>query len=129
MDVLSALIGALQRDASATVRSQAALVLGEIEPYSAQAGLALERTAEGDRSPEVRTAAREALWKYHLNGYKSQYFQERMHYQTTEPPLAKTSVIKRMSATDPPSVVIRQTPPEPNAPERPKLLPSPVPTS
>lgn len=129
MDVLSALIGALQRDASAAVRRQAAVVLGEIEPYSAQAGLALERTAEGDRSPEVRIAAHEALWKYHLNGYKSQYFQERMHYQTPEPPLAKASVIKRMGGMDPPSVVIRQTPPEPISPARPKLLPSPVPTS
>lgn len=130
MDVLSALIGALQRDASASVRTQAAVVLGEIEPYSAQAGLALERTAEGDRAPEVRTVAREALWKYHLNGYKSQYFQERVHFQTAEPPLAKTSTIKRTALTEPqPGVVIGATPAAPPTPPKPKLLPAPVPTS
>lgn len=129
MEVLSALIGALQRDSSAAVRVQAATVLGEISPYSAQAGLALERTAEGDRSFEVREAAKAALWEYHLNGYRSQFFAERMTFQTAEPPLAKVSTIRPMAGAIPslPSVMVR--PPEIAVRVKPvpRLTPSVVP--
>jgi hypothetical protein len=94
LNVLSALIGTLQRDTSEIVRREAANVLGDIKPYSAQAGLALERTADSDRSPLVKAAAREALWEYHLNGYKSQKLAEMVMYQTAEPPLAKAAPIR-----------------------------------
>ena len=127
MDVLSALIGALQRDESADVRLRAARALAGITPYSAQAGLALERTADGDRSQAVRDAAREVLWQYHLNGYQSQFLAERTTYQTAEPPLAPPKVpIRMMSASAPP---VELTPPEPKVetPAR-TLPPSPVPT-
>lgn len=106
MEVLSALIGALQRDSAEQVRLEAVRGLGSIEPYSAQAGLALERAADGDRSAEVQKAARDALWKYHLNGYRSQYFLERMLYQTPEPPLAKAGGIRKASASEATAQVI-----------------------
>jgi hypothetical protein len=52
------------------VRSDAAGSLGRLRPISQQAGYALEQTQNNDASVRVRLAARQALWQYHLVGYR-----------------------------------------------------------
>jgi hypothetical protein len=87
-EIIPALITAIQRDPSATVRSVAAETIGRLKPVSQQAGVALEQTLASDPVEEVRKAAQKALWDYHLNGYRS-VGANPSHPQTAEPPLAK----------------------------------------
>src|SRR5215204_5365035 len=63
--VVPALIDALGRDASPSVRAEAATTLGKLRPISQQAGYALEQAQNNDAVMRVRMAARQALWQYH----------------------------------------------------------------
>src|SRR5213078_4587461 len=56
---------------STAVRSEAATSLGKLRPVSQQAGYALEQATANDTSMRVRMAARQALWQYHLVGFRS----------------------------------------------------------
>ncbi len=86
-DVMPALIGALKRDEAESVRVTAAEVIAQHKTVFPVAGAALESAAT-DRSPLVRNAAKQALWAYHLNGYRSATAAEKFTAQTDEPPLA-----------------------------------------
>ena len=55
---------------------------------TALAGVALEAAASGDSSPLVRLAAKQTLWEYHLNGYRSPKGADGIASQTVEPPIA-----------------------------------------
>ncbi|HSQ56415.1 MAG TPA: HEAT repeat domain-containing protein, partial [Gemmata sp.] len=87
-DVMPSLIGALRSNA-ATVRAAAAETIGRYHTVFPLAGAALESAAEADPSPIVRDAAKQSLWEYHLNGYKSPKGTELFLTQTVEPPIAK----------------------------------------
>jgi len=89
-EVMSALITALKKDAAA-VRASAAEVIGKFKNVFPLAGNALESAAESDPDPRVRTAAKQALWDYHLNGYRSAKSAETAITQTAEPPFARTN--------------------------------------
>ncbi|HEY1377595.1 MAG TPA: HEAT repeat domain-containing protein [Gemmataceae bacterium] len=69
-NLVTALIDALGRDASPAVRAEAATSLGKLRPISQQAGYALEQAQNNDAAARVRLAARQALWQYHLVGYR-----------------------------------------------------------
>jgi len=87
-DIQSALISALQKDTSSSVRSEAAQSLSKLRPVNQQAGFALETALASDASIRVRMAARTALWTYTLLGYRSGKQEETNQDQTGEPPLA-----------------------------------------
>src|SRR5262249_40361948 len=70
-EIMTGLIGALSRDSSASVRSEAAASLGKLRPISQQAGYALEQAQNNDGSLRVRMSARQALFQYHIVGYRS----------------------------------------------------------
>jgi hypothetical protein len=70
-EIMTGLIDALGRDASPAVRSEAATSLGRLRPLSQPAGYALEQAQNNDSSMRVRMSARQALWQYHLVGYRS----------------------------------------------------------
>jgi len=70
-DITAALTDALVRDTSPGVRAEAASSLGKLRPISQQAGYALEQAQANDASMRVRLAARQALWQYHLVGYRN----------------------------------------------------------
>ncbi|VTT98005.1 hypothetical protein : : HEAT_2 [Gemmataceae bacterium] len=86
-DVIPALLAALRKDA-AGVRAAAAEVIGKFKTTFPLAGSALEKVAETDPDPAVRSAAKQALWDYHLNGYRSTKSVEAASSQTAEPPIA-----------------------------------------
>jgi hypothetical protein len=65
---------------------------GQYPTLFAQAGLALEEALEQDPVPAVQEAARQALWNYHLLGYRSSKGVEGFVGQTQEPPLAPQAV-------------------------------------
>jgi hypothetical protein len=87
-DLIPTLIATLQRDPSPAVRAEAAETIGKLKPVAQQAGVALEQTLAADPADEVRKAAQQALWDYHLNGYRSAGVNP-AHPQTPEPPVAK----------------------------------------
>jgi hypothetical protein len=88
LDVLPTLVNSLKQDPSPAVRAAAAEVIGEMKPVQQNAGVALEQTNANDPSESVRKAAQQALWQYHLNGYRSAGANATLP-QTAEPPLAK----------------------------------------
>jgi HEAT repeats len=87
-DVIPTLTNSLQQDPSALVRASVAESLGRLKPTSQSAGAVLEQTVAADPSEAVRKAAQQALWQYHLNGYRSSSANAAIP-QTAEPPLAK----------------------------------------
>jgi hypothetical protein len=100
--VIQILSDAILKDQSPLVRQSA---IGAIERYKAVftlGGLALETAMERDASPEVRSAARQALWGYHLMGYKSVRDLDDFIRQTPEPPLAKPPGVKAPVTAEPP---------------------------
>src|SRR4051812_34622363 len=66
-EVAAALVAALQKDASSSVRLEAAESLGQLGQVFPVAGQALEAAAANDSSTLVRLAAKRSLWEYHLN--------------------------------------------------------------
>ena len=122
-EVVTALTAALQKDASAAVRAEAAETLGQLGQVVPHVGAALEAAAAGDASPAVRLAAKKSLWEYHLNGYRSPKGADGMAAQTIEPPLASPAAPRPASA-----VVFAPPPPVPSfAPPAPGRTPTPVP--
>lgn len=103
-EVMPALIGALKKDAAA-VRATAAEVIGRFRTVFPLAGEALESAAEVDPSNTVRDAAKQSLWTYHLNGYKSVRDVEGLGTQTAEPPIARPAVARPAVTTEPPTAV------------------------
>lgn len=122
-EVIPTLIATLQRDASATVRAAAADVIGRFKVIYPLAGLALENAAESDPSAEVRGAAQQALWEYHLNGYRSSRGADGIAGQTPEPPLAKLPAPRPTIVTPPPPVLVVPIPQVPSNPPVPKISP------
>ena len=118
-DVIPALVATLQRDPAAQVRADAAEALGHFRTVFPLAGSALEAAAETDPAVAVRDVAKQALWEYHLLGYRSSRGADGFHGQTAEPPIAPRPQPR-------PAVVVR--PPAPAVvPVRVEL--PPVPTS
>lgn len=70
-EVIPGLIASLQKDPSPAVRIKAVEALGELKPIAEPAGLAMEAVKTTDPDPKVRKAVGDALWQYHLNGYKT----------------------------------------------------------
>src|SRR5262245_3982213 len=118
-DVATALVTALQSDVSAVVRAEAAESIGQLGYVFPLAGLALETAAESDASPAVRGAAKQALWEYHLIGYRSTKGADGIAGQTAEPPIASPPGPR-------PAVALIPAPPAPSTPTLPQL-PAPAP--
>ena len=122
-EVVTALTAALQKDASAAVRAEAAEARGQVGQVVPHAGAALEAAAAGDASPAVRLAAKKSLWEYHLNGYRSPKGADGMAAQTIEPPFASPAGPRPASA-----VVFAPPPPVPSfVPPAPAVAPTPPP--
>jgi hypothetical protein len=127
-EILATLIDALAKDASPAVRSEVATSIGRLRPISQQAGYALEQATANDGSMRVRMSARQALWQYHLVGYRSGKPTEMQAPPATPvaaaptgpstPPGMQTRVTQRI-ATGP----FRETPEPPLA----EPLPTPAP--
>jgi hypothetical protein len=112
-EVVPALTAALQRDRSAAVRAKAAEAIGQFKVVFVPAGVALETAAELDPSPAVRDAARQALWEYHLNGYRSTRGADGIAGQTSEPPLARPAITRVQAVVPPPPTAKRPLDPSP----------------
>ena len=108
-EVAAGLTTALQKDASAGVRAEAAQSLGQLDQVYPLAGVALEAAAAGDSSPVVRLAAKRSLWEYHLSGYRSPKGADGTAAQTVEPPIAPPAGAK-------PVVALVPAPPAPTVP-------------
>lgn len=63
-EIVPALVEALQKDSSSSVRAQAAESLGKIKPTSHEAAQALDQAVDGDKSFMVRFKARTARLGY-----------------------------------------------------------------
>lgn len=103
-DAVLALVATLQRDSAPAVRVEAADAIRQFRLVFPVAGLSLETAAETDPSPLVRDAAQQALWEYHLLGYRSSKGTDGFAGQTAEPPLAKPPA-RVVKAAAPPIVV------------------------
>jgi hypothetical protein len=115
-EVIPALIAALRKD-SASVRASAAEAIGRFRTVYPLAGAALEIAAESDPSQAVRDAAKQSLWEYHLNGYKST--KDTFFSQTAEPPIAKPATPQPPITTEPtpaPAIVVANLVPTPEPP-------------
>lgn len=121
-DVVPALMNSLQQDPSATVRAAVAETLGKLKPVSQEAGSVLELSVVGDPSEAVRKASQQALWQYHLNGYRSSAANAATP-QTAEPPLAKPKTI--LPRPPVPTVLTSKTPAAPT----PTPTPAPPPAA
>src|SRR5438552_1571732 len=88
-DMIPTLLGALQKDPAPQVRADAAEAIGQFKLVFPLAGLALEAAAESDPSRAVRQSAQQALWEYHLTGYRSSRGADGIAGQTAEPPIAR----------------------------------------
>jgi hypothetical protein len=88
-DVVPALIGALQKDPSTAVRTEAVDSIGRMKPVSPTAAVALETALQSDPDPKVREAIKAALWQYHLNGYRTPPTGGSLATQTNEPPFSR----------------------------------------
>jgi HEAT repeats len=108
-EIIVGLIGAVTRDASPAVRAEAAASLGKIRPISQQAGYALEQAQNNDGSIRVRMAARQALFQYHLVGYRSgrpEQNAERDGAQTVSGPAGSAGPVGIVKSPQTPTKVI-----------------------
>ncbi len=105
-DVVPALIATLQRDPAAQVRADAAEALGNYRTVFPLAGAALETAAEADPAPVVRDMAKQALWEYHLLGYRSSRGSDGFLGQTPEPPVAARPQPRPVAVLQPPAPAI-----------------------
>jgi len=108
VDVVPALIAALRKDGSDAVRAGAAEALGRFNVVYPLAGVTLEDAAESDPSPAVRGAARQALWEYHLIGYRSAKGADGFAGQTIEPPIARPAQAIDTVTSEPPTAALAQ---------------------
>ena len=89
-DLLSALVGATQKDPSPAVRTVAVEALGAMKTPIPAAGAALEAVEKTDPDAGVRAAARAALWRHQVNGSKpTGASPSPATGQTGEPPFAR----------------------------------------
>ncbi|MBA4066531.1 MAG: hypothetical protein C0501_23070 [Isosphaera sp.] len=116
-DVMPALLAALKRDAAA-VRAAAAEAIGRFRAVFPVAGQALEAAADTDPSPAVRAVARQALWQYHLNGYRGTRGGDGLAASTAEPPLARPR-----APVEPPAAIV------PTGVSAPAPAPAPAPVA
>lgn len=117
-DAVPAIVLALQNDRAEAVRAAAAAAIGRFNAVFPVAGVALETAAEADPSPAVRGAARQALWEYHLSGYRSARGADGIAGQTAEPPRAKP--VARVPVTsEPPTALVPVTALKPVTPPPP----------
>jgi hypothetical protein len=134
-EIMSALIGALSKDASPAVRSEAAASLGKLRPISQQAGYALEQAQNNDGSLRVRLAARQALFQYHIVGYRSGKPENSGEKDSTQPvsaPMANAAPVGMVKPPVPARIIstpqgqFRETeePPLADASLLPKLAPA-----
>jgi hypothetical protein len=105
-DLIPALMGAVQKDPVPGVRSAAAESIGKLKPVSQPAGLTLEAVAQADPDAGVREAAKQALWQYHLNGYRPPTTGP-LAPQSAEPPLAAKPVSRPGKPAPPPATGFR----------------------
>ena len=84
--IATTLIDSVMRDPSSAVRYEAAQALGKVRPLTSQSAYALEYALNNDSSTRVRTAAQNALWQYHVAGYRGPGAKQPP--QTAEPGLA-----------------------------------------
>jgi hypothetical protein len=103
-DVIPALVAALQKDPSPSVRSEAAESIGLFKAVFPVAGMALEKAAESDPIPSVRASAKQSLWEYHLNGYRSAKGADGIAGQTPEPPFARAASPRIVLPVPPPQL-------------------------
>lgn len=129
-DLLPALVTALQHDTSAAVRAEAAESIAQSRLVNTVAGLALEVAAVADSARAVRDAAKQALWEYHLTGYRSPTGADGFAGQTPEPPLAKrpaprpaAPIVRVVADTTPVPVPPAAVVPDPRIPS---VLPAPA---
>ena len=130
VEVVPTLIAALRNDASDGVRAGAAEALGRFNVVYPLAGMALEEAAEGDPAKSVRGAARQALWEYHLIGYRSAKGADGIAGQTAEPPFARPTSTGNAVTTEPPAAAVAQAAdlvPTPTIAPLPPLGPPPGP--
>ena len=107
-DVVPALIAALRKDASESVRARAAEAIGGFKVVYPLAGVALEEASETDSSKAVRGAARQSLWEYHLIGYRSSKGADGFAGQTVEPPIARPGRPTEAVIEEPPAEAVAQ---------------------
>jgi hypothetical protein len=108
------------------VRADAADAIGSIKVMVPIAGAALETAAESDTSPAVRDAAQQALWEYHLVGYRSTKGADGIAGQTAEPPIARPA-LARPVVTGAKLPAVPMTPPvQPAVGVNPPPIPVPV---
>ena len=103
VDVIPALVTALRQDPSEAVRRSAAEVIGRFNVVFPVAGLALEDALATDSSRAVRNAAKDALWEYHVLGYRSAKGTEAFATQTAEPPIARPPAAAEPLTSEPPT--------------------------
>ncbi|HEV3438015.1 MAG TPA: HEAT repeat domain-containing protein [Gemmata sp.] len=126
-EVIQAVTEALLKDPSPAVRLTAVEVIGRFNTVFPMSGLALESTMELDASPVVRKAAKQALWEYHLIGYKSGKSGNEFAAQTPEPPRAKPARLPVPVTAEPPVVPVLAQLPRPTVAQLPPVGPSPGP--
>jgi hypothetical protein len=124
-DVIPALSQALLKDPSAAVRLTAVEVIGGFRIVFTMAGSALETALDSDASAVVRGAAKQALWDYHLMGYRTARSSERLLAQTEEPPRAKPARPAPPVTGDPVRAAVAQFAP-PAVPLLPTVAPLPA---
>jgi hypothetical protein len=103
--VIPTLIASLQRDPSATVRLKSVQALGGFKFVSQSAGLAMEMALQSDPDASVRDALKNALWEYHLNGYRTVGAANKKPSESDEPPLATVA-----PKNEPPLATTKPTP-------------------
>ncbi|MBY0513437.1 MAG: HEAT repeat domain-containing protein [Gemmataceae bacterium] len=126
-DAVAVLVGVLQRDPAAAVRADAAAAIGQVKVMVPLAGVALETAAEADPSPLVRDAAQQALWEYHVIGYRSAKGADGIAGQTAEPPLAKPAAPRAAVPAPTPVVPVSVNPVPTPVPQPPAAVPQPTP--
>ncbi len=127
-EVMTALIATLKKD-TPTARAAAAEVIGKFKTTFPLAGAALESAAESDPDATVRAAAKQALWDYHLNGYRSTKSTDTAIGQTAEPPFASPGSPRPPLALAPmPTVVhtVAASLPSPRLPDVTSIPPTPI---
>jgi hypothetical protein len=102
LDVIPVISTALLKDSSPAVRLTAAQVIGRYQIVFPMAGVALETASEMDPADTVREAAKQALWEYHLIGYRSIRGIDGIAGQTVEPPIARQARLALPVTAEPP---------------------------
>jgi len=126
-EVIPAINDTLLKDHSPAVRLTAVEVLAQYRAVFPMSGLALETAMESDPSVIVRSAAKQAIWEYHLMGYKSAKGGDGFAAETPEPPRAKPARQPIPVTAEPPVVPVVAKYPPPAIDQLPLVSPAPGP--